>query len=193
MDVKLAKASTYTLAVAIYLDRSFDRDQSEKVTVCVDVRAGRGWPNTHALRLIPFMKHSMKLLLPLFPERLQRALVYPVPAAFFYIWTIISKYMDPLTVERVRILEGKCKIEAPPPAEAVPEETKKVKKKKKKTVENGDGEAEEEEEDSFDVDSGVFKKKFYTPDDLTQAMTKVVDLQGTVLINSAHLPLTEKQ
>merc|ERR1719174_2774888 len=48
----------------------------------------------------------------------------------------------------------------------------KLSLKKKKTVENGDGEAEEEEEDSFDVDSGVFKKKFYTPDDLTQAMTK---------------------
>merc|ERR1712088_138693 len=39
------------------------------------------------------------------------------------------------------------------------------------TSENGDGEVEEEE-DSFDVDSGVFKKKFYTPDDVTQAMTK---------------------
>lgn len=115
MDTKLAKASTYTSAVAIYLDRSCDREKSEKVTVCVDVRAGRGWPNTHVLRLIPFMKHSMKLLLPLLPERLHRALVYPVPHAFFFIWTMISKCMDPLTVERVRVLEGKCKIEAPPP------------------------------------------------------------------------------
>merc|ERR1719339_437297 len=69
--------------------------------------------------------------------------------------------------------KNKDKTEATeaPPAEVVPEEIKKVKKKKKKTSENGDGEVEEEE-DSFDVDSGVFKKKFYTPDDLTQAMTK---------------------
>ena len=117
IDMKLAKASTYTLAVAIYLDRSIDRQEAEKVTVCVDVRAGRGNPNPHVLQLIPFMKHSMKILLPLFPERLHRALVYPVPAAFFYVWKMISTYMDPLTVERVCLLEGKCKIEAPPPTE----------------------------------------------------------------------------
>jgi len=117
MDIRLAKAKTYTLAVAIYLDRSMDRQFAEKVTVIVDVRAGRDWPNTHVLKLIPFVKHSVQLLLPLFPERLHRALVYPVPNAFYYIWTLISKLMDPLTVERVCILEGKCKIEAPPPNE----------------------------------------------------------------------------
>mmetsp|Transcript_6378 Transcript_6378/g.15480 ORF Transcript_6378/g.15480 Transcript_6378/m.15480 type:complete len:360 (+) Transcript_6378:176-1255(+) len=117
MDIRLAKAATYTLAVAIYLDRSIDRQFGEKVTVVVDVRAGQGWPNTHVLKLIPFVKHSVQLLLPLFPERLHRALVYPVPNAFYYIWTMISKCMDPLTVERVCILSGKCKIEAPPPNE----------------------------------------------------------------------------
>jgi len=56
-------------------------------------------------------------------------------------------------------------------AEAADEEMKKLKKKKKKTTESGEGEVEEEE-DNFDVDSGVFKKKFYTPDETTQAMTK---------------------
>lgn len=115
MDTKLAKSSTYTSAVAIYFDRSCNREKSEKITVCVDVRAGRGWPNTHVVRLIPFMKHCMKLLLPLFPERLHRALLYPVPHAFFYVWKMISKCMDPLTVQRVCVLEGKCKIVAPPP------------------------------------------------------------------------------
>ena len=94
--------------------------------------------------------------------------------------------------------KNKEKIEAAQtlPAEAVPEEIKKVKKKKKKTTESGDCEAEEEE-DSFDVDSGVFKKKFYTPDDLTQAMTKVVDSMSYFvsklnLKTSANLSLTVK-
>ena len=59
-------------------------------------------------------------------------------------------------------------------AEAADEEMKKLKKKKKKTTESGEGEVEEEE-DNFDVDSGVFKKKFYTPDETTEAMTKVFD------------------
>jgi hypothetical protein len=117
MDTRLAKALTYTLAVAIYLDRSADREGSEKVTLVLDVRAGRGWPNTHVLRLIPFMKHSIQILLPLFTERLHRMLLYPVPGAFLHIWRMISKYMDPLTAQRVRVLEGRCKIEAPPPTE----------------------------------------------------------------------------
>lgn len=117
MDIKLAKASTYTLSVSIYLDRSCDRENLGKITLCVDVRAERGWPNTHVLRLIPFMKRSMKILLPLFPERLHKAIVFPVPHAFFNVWRMISKYMDPLTIEKVCLVEGKCKIEALPPIE----------------------------------------------------------------------------
>ncbi|KAL3902337.1 MAG: hypothetical protein SGILL_010862, partial [Bacillariaceae sp.] len=94
MDDKLAKQSTYTLAVALYMDRKVDRRSMETVTICMDVRAGRGWPNIHAVRLVPFMKSSLKLLLPLFPERLHKCVVYPLPSAFFYIWTMISKCMD---------------------------------------------------------------------------------------------------
>ena len=69
--------------------------------------------------------------------------------------------------------KNKDKAPQSPPEEAIPVETEKLKKKKKKAPENGDCEVEEEEE-TFDVDSGVFKKKFYTPDDVTQAMTKVL-------------------
>ena len=71
--------------------------------------------------------------------------------------------------------KNKDKVGATEVAGAVAdEEIKKLKKKKKKTTESGEGEVEEEE-DNFDVDSGVFKKKFYTPDETTQAMTKVFD------------------
>ena len=115
MDLKLAKDSTYTLAVAIYFDRSCKREDFEKITICLDVRAGRGWPNTHVLRLIPFVKSSLQILLPLFPERLHKAVVYPVPSTFLYIWRMMSKCMDPDTAKKVCILEGICKIEAPPP------------------------------------------------------------------------------
>jgi len=115
MDLRLARGSTYTLAVAIYIDGCCARDELERVTVCLDVRAGRGWPNTHVLRLIPFIKESLKILLPLFPERLHKALVYPVPPAFLFVWKMMSKYLDKDTVDKVCIIEGRCKIEAPPP------------------------------------------------------------------------------
>ena len=117
MDNKLAKASTYTLAVAIYFDRLFDREKCEKVTICIDTRAGKGWPNTHAVRLIPFLKHSLKVLLDLFPLRLHKVLVYPVPSSFLCIWKTISKCMDPLTAKSVFVLQGVCKINAPLPVE----------------------------------------------------------------------------
>jgi CRAL/TRIO domain len=117
MDDKLAKQSTYTLAVAIYLDRQVDRHAMDTVTICLDVRAGRGWPNTHAVKLVPFMKSSLKLLLPLFPERLHKCVVYPLPSAFFFLWTMISKCMDPVTAAKICVVSGKCTIEAPPPTD----------------------------------------------------------------------------
>jgi hypothetical protein len=117
MDDKLAKQSTYTVAVAIYLDKSIDRESMEKVTICMDVRAGRGWPNIHAVRLVPFMKNSLKLLLPLYPERLYKCVVYPLPSAFFYLWTVISKCIDPDTRNKIRVVAGKCTIESSPPTD----------------------------------------------------------------------------
>ena len=54
------------------------------------------------------------------------------------------------------------------------EEEAKPKKKKKKSKEEKDTEAAEAlSDDEFDVDGGDFKKKFYTPDTATEAMTKV--------------------
>jgi hypothetical protein len=117
MDDKLAKQSTYTLAVALYLDRVVDHSSMETVTLCLDVRAGRGWPNAHAVRLVPFMKNSLKILLPLFPERLHKCIVFPLPSTFFYIWTMISKCLDPITAAKICVVSGRCKIEASPPME----------------------------------------------------------------------------
>lgn len=117
MDEKLAKQSTYTLAVALYLDRQIDRYSIDTITVCTDCRAGRGWPNVHAMRLVPFMKNSLKTLLPLFPERLHKCVVYPLPSAFFFVWTMISRRIDAETAKKIFIVSGKCTIEAPPPTE----------------------------------------------------------------------------
>ena len=68
MDDKLAKTSTYALATALYIHKQLARGGLERITVCMDVRAGRGWPNIHAMHLMPFMKQSTTLLLSLFPE-----------------------------------------------------------------------------------------------------------------------------
>ena len=117
MDMTLAKSSTYALAVSLYLNRLLDREAEERIVVCMDVRAGKGWPNTHAVRLVPFMKQTTTLLLSLFPERLHRCLVYPVPRSFAWVWNTISNVVDPLTREKIVLLSGPSKIVSPPPFE----------------------------------------------------------------------------
>ena len=115
MDDKLATTSTYSLATAVYINLHLDREEGERVTVCMDVRAGRGWPNIHALRLIPFMQQTTTLLLRLFPERLHRCILYPVPSSFLWVWGMVSKVIDPLTKDKICLLSGPNKIVAPPP------------------------------------------------------------------------------
>jgi hypothetical protein len=117
MDDKLVKTTTYALAVALYLNRRCDRNGLERITVCIDVRAGKGWPNIHATRLMPFMKDTARLLLDLFPERLHRCLVYPIPPGFAWIWNIIKKVIHPVTRDKICPLSGANKIESPPPRE----------------------------------------------------------------------------
>ena len=115
MDDKLAKTSTYALATALYINKQLDREGLERITVCMDVRAGKGWPNIHAIRLVPFMKQTTTLLLSLFPERLHKCVLYPVPPSFLWIWNMISKVIDPRTEDKICLLSGVNKIVAPPP------------------------------------------------------------------------------
>eukprot|EP00934_Nitzschia_sp_Nitz4_P003064 Nitzschia sp. Nitz4//scaffold350_size17454//2505//3533//NITZ4_008816-RA/size17454-processed-gene-0.29-mRNA-1//1//CDS//3329548862//3054//frame0 len=117
MDVTLAKSSTYAVAVAWYLNVHMDRRELEKIVVCMDVRAGQGWPNTHVVRLVPFMQQTTSLLLSIFPERLHKCLVYPVPSSFMWVWNTISKVMDPLTRNKICVMSGPNKIVSPPPME----------------------------------------------------------------------------
>lgn len=79
----------------------------------------------------------------------------------------------------MKVKKKKKKVKTNPEIEAViaesPKEESNIKKKKKKakTVEEiAAAKAEADSDNEFDVDGGVFKKKFYTPDAATEAMTK---------------------
>ena len=117
MDERLVNTSTYALATSIYINRKLDRGSLMKITVCMDARAGKGWRNIHAARLIPFMKQTTQLLLSLFPQRLNKCLVYPVPYAFMFIWRIMQQCMEPETSEKISLCRGVNKIESPAPIE----------------------------------------------------------------------------
>jgi hypothetical protein len=66
---------------------------------------------------VPFMQQTTTLLLALFPERLHKCLLYPVPPSFLWVWNTISKVVDPLTREKICLMSGPNRIVSRPPFE----------------------------------------------------------------------------
>ena len=79
LDTTIAPGTTYALALAMYLDRKLDRNHTEKVTVVIDIRSGKGWPNPSSVSLVPFIKLVVGSLNSYFPERLSRCILFPLP------------------------------------------------------------------------------------------------------------------
>lgn len=121
MDDRVASTVTYALALALYIDRSLDRESDETITVVIDARGSHGWRNPHAAQLLPFIQHLAKLMLTMFPERLHRAVVFPIPPRFFWIWRLARNCVDPLTREKICPLTGACAIESPAPMDQIAE------------------------------------------------------------------------
>jgi hypothetical protein len=115
MDDRLVSLTTYATAVALYIDRKLARESPDRVAVLIDVRGGVGWQNKHVSKLLPFIQTTTQLLITMFPERLQRAVVYPLPPAFGWIWSVSKRCMDPLTADKICLLTGPATIESPPP------------------------------------------------------------------------------
>jgi hypothetical protein len=115
MDDRLVSLTTYATAVALYIDRKLARESTETLTLCIDLRGGPGWRNLHVVKVLPFIQTTTKLLLTMFPGRLERAVVYPLTPAFRWIWPICRRWIDPLTAEKICILTGPATIVSPPP------------------------------------------------------------------------------
>ena len=108
--------SVFSTAVAIYFDRKLSRSSREKVTVVIDVRGGKGWANPHVRQLVPCIQKTIVLLLTMFPERLSKAVVYPIPSSYMWVWRLLRRCIDPTTREKILIVAGAATIVAPPPS-----------------------------------------------------------------------------
>ncbi len=118
IDLNIAPQEFYSACVATYLDFKLDRDSLETIAVLVDVRAGTGWPNHPAMNLLPFIKSIAKTLSKNMPERLDECIVYPLPSAGKVIWVIVSGFLDPKHVDKIRIIWGaSANPESPAPVE----------------------------------------------------------------------------
>ena len=111
IDTHLASGQVYAQALAIYLDLRLSRNAEEKFDVYIDTRPGEGWRNIAAYNLVPFIRHAAKLLNDLHPERLHRAVVYPVPSVCAFIWNrLVKPWMDPVTADKIVLIGGSAHV-----------------------------------------------------------------------------------
>jgi len=119
LDTTIVPATTYALALAMYLDRKLDRNHTEKVTVVIDIRSGKGWPNPSSVSLVPFIKMVVGSLNSYFPERLSRCILFPLPTTATLLFNRAKAYLDPDTATKIQVCSGAGSIDS-----AVPEKVK---------------------------------------------------------------------
>jgi hypothetical protein len=117
IDLSAADAEVYATALALYIDLQVPHDSMEKICVVIDARPGTGWGNIPAPMLVPFIKHSARLLNDLHPERLDSCILFPVPVVAKFLWNAVSPFLDPATANKVCILSGSAHVNSPFPNE----------------------------------------------------------------------------
>jgi CRAL/TRIO domain len=105
--------SVYSAAMACYWDSVLDRNDSEMLTLVVDLRLGYGWRNLHVTQLVGLLRTSIPLLLQLFPERVASIVIYPIPSRWSWVWRIARAFLDRKTANQVHVVSGpKCTADA---------------------------------------------------------------------------------
>jgi hypothetical protein len=118
---KVATAETYGLAVSFYLDSKLDRSSDEKMTIFLDVRAGEGWPNPVAFRMINFVRKVMNMLQAHYPERCESLVLFPVPRAAMGVWGAIKRVFGYGSMGKVVLVSGPALRDSPLPKERLEE------------------------------------------------------------------------
>lgn len=115
IDDHICSLSVYSLAIALYLDRKGQREAAEKITILMDLRPGEGWRNISAVRLIPFIKDIVPLMLTMFPERLEKTILFPIPFALTWVFGAVKAVIDPVTAGKIHALSGAANVNSPLP------------------------------------------------------------------------------
>ena len=121
VDVSLADGDTYGLALALYLNSKFDRNSDEKLTVVLDTRPGDGWANHMAYRLVNFVRKVARLLQALYPERLDKFVIYLIPRPAMMVWNTCKRFMTNDTMDKIVLIQGPAQRTTPLPKEALME------------------------------------------------------------------------
>lgn len=116
---KVAHADFYGLALSFYLDRKFDRNSEEKMTLLLDVRAGEGWPNPAAIVMISFVRKMTKMLFARYPERLGSLVLFPVPRVALGTLGAIKRVFRPGIMEKINLVCGPAGTKSPLPRKSL--------------------------------------------------------------------------
>lgn len=106
INTRAASYQFYTEVFSLFIDQHFKRDDNEEVTVFLDCRPGPGWPNVPALGLVGFIRAVVHQLYALFPQRMRRCIIYPVPRAALYLWRLLSAFLDPELRDLMILIPG---------------------------------------------------------------------------------------
>lgn len=108
----------YMLACCHALDSMLPPDDDRKVTILIDARpgVGDGWHNAPAHKMLPFFKLACRNLPDNFPERVQRVVIYPLPAIVKQLFRMVRGLLDPVTRDKFEVLSGSANLDAPCPS-----------------------------------------------------------------------------
>jgi hypothetical protein len=129
-----AVSTTFVTAFALYLHTKFERQskrsrgidrrnalsaeeeaKDEQWTIVMDVRPGRGWPNPPAVQMLGFARNVTKTLFELYPGRLWRCIVFPVPSVATHVWNAAKLVLDPSVTKRIVVIPGPANLDSPVP------------------------------------------------------------------------------
>jgi hypothetical protein len=115
IDMTHLSAELFVSCIALYLDRKVCRDDEETLTLFIDVRPGAGWPNPPAFAMVKFIREVAHQLHALYPCRLHRCVLFPVPRAAFYLWHMIRAVL-PVSHQLIVMVPGGAALESPVPS-----------------------------------------------------------------------------
>ena len=116
---KVGSAELYGLAVSLYLDRQFDRNSDEKMTVMLDSRGGEGWPNPSFVLMANFVRKLSHIVQANNPHRFQTFLIAPVPWFALSVWNAIKRVFRYGIMDTFVLIKGPGGKDVPLPRETL--------------------------------------------------------------------------
>ena len=107
----------YVAFVCRKLDGVVSSDDARRLLVLVDCRPQEGWRNPAVYGHVPLIRALSNVVPDMYPERLARVVVYPLPSWATFVLGSITALLSEATAQKIVFLAGDDALGAPCPAE----------------------------------------------------------------------------